>query len=227
MKILLIEPDQKTASSICRALAEEHYSIEIVDNGEEGLALAKTGTFDLIILDVLLPRTDGWTVISELRNGGNNTLALFLSNCSEVQDRIRGLNVGADGYLSKPFETSELVARARALLRRHNVNFATTICIDTLEIDLPSHRVHRAGKRLDLTPKEYKLLHLFAVHRGEILSRKVIAQAVWNSQFDTKNTKVEVQINRLRNKVDAGQTKKLIRTVRGVGYILLNEGEDS
>src|SRR5579884_2147956 len=224
MKILLVEDEPKTAAYLCRGLNEEGFIIEIAADGEEGLHAAKSFGFDLIILDVMLPGRDGWEILTEIRRAGQQTPVLMLTARDAVPDRVKGFELGADDYLVKPFAFSELLARIRSLLRRAPVRQLEILRIADLEIDLLRHRVTRAGQRIDLTAKEFQLLSLLARRSGEILSRTAIAEAVWDMNFDSNTNVVDVHIRRLRAKVDDPFERKLIRTVRGAGYVL--EAED-
>jgi two-component system copper resistance phosphate regulon response regulator CusR len=226
MKILVIEDERKTASYLERGLRENGFSVDVAEDGEEGLFLATTRGYDLIILDVMLPKRDGWSVIQELRRGHNQTLALFLTARDELNDRVKGLEIGADGYLVKPFAFSELMAHVRSLLRRSTRTSPEQLRIGDLEIDTQHHRATRAGRRLELTPKEFQLLVLLARREGEILSRTLIAEQVWEMNFESESNVVDVHIRRLRSKVDVPFEKKLIHTVRGLGYVLRDENEE-
>ena len=223
LKILVIEDDKKTASYLERGLTENGFVVDVCHNGEDGLHQAKTVEYDLIVLDVMLPKQDGWSVISELRRSGKETLTLFLTAKDDVLDRVKGLDLGADAYLVKPFAFSELIAQIRTLFRRSPSRQPSVIQIADLEIDFLQHRANRGGKRMDLTPKEFALLVFLARRTGEILSRTLIADQVCNMHFDSDTNVVDVHIRRLRSKVDDPFPKKLIHTVRGMGYILRNE----
>jgi two-component system copper resistance phosphate regulon response regulator CusR len=220
MHILVIEDEKKTAAYLEKGLIESGFTVDIADNGEEGLKLAREQTYDLIILDVMLPKRDGWSVISELRRSGRQTLSLFLTAKDSVSDRIKGLDLGADAYLVKPFSFSELMAQIRSLMRRGTGRTQDTLRIADLELDFIQHRATRGGKKLDLTQKEFSLLSLLARRSGEVLSRTMLAEQVWEMNFDSATNVIEVQIRRLRAKVDDPFEKKLIQTVRGRGYFL-------
>ncbi|MBI3664663.1 MAG: heavy metal response regulator transcription factor [Acidobacteria bacterium] len=220
MKILIIEDETKAASYLRQGLSEEGFVVDIAENGEDGLHLARTSDYDLIILDVMLPRRDGWSVISELRRTGRQMPVLFLTARDGVQDRVKGLELGADDYLVKPFAFSELLARVRSILRRGPTRQPETLRIADLELDLLRHRAARSGRRLDLTPKEFLLLSLLTRRAGEVLSRTLIAEQVWDMNFDSDTNVVDVHMRRLRSKVDDPFDQKLIHTVRGVGYVL-------
>jgi two-component system copper resistance phosphate regulon response regulator CusR len=220
MKILIVEDEKKTAAYLRKGLAENGFVVDVASQGEEGLYIARTGEYDLIILDVMLPERDGWSVIAELRRAGKQTPVLFLTARDTVQDRVRGLELGADDYLIKPFAFSELLARVRSILRRGPVRQPEMLRIADLELDLLRYKAVRGGKRLDLTPKEFSLLSLLARRAGEVLSRTLIAEQVWDMNFDGDTNVVDVHVRRLRSKVDDPFEQKLIHTVRGVGYVL-------
>lgn len=224
MKLLLIEDENKTAAYISKGLKENGFVVDVADNGEDGLHLALTGEYALIILDIMLPKKDGWSVLSELRKSGKETLTLFLTAKDALPDRVKGLEMGADGYLVKPFAFSELLALVRSLLRRQGHTRASDrIKILDLEIDLIAHRATRNNTRLDLTPKEFNLLHLLVSRAGEVLSRTLIAEQVWNMNFNCDTNVVDVHIRRLRTKIDEPFESKLIHTIRGVGYVIRAE----
>lgn len=220
MHILVVEDEKKTAAYLCQGLSEKGFLVDTAERGEEGLALARTQHYDLFILDVMLPERDGWSILSEIRSGGNQTPVLFLTARDAVQDRVKGLELGADDYLVKPFAFVELLARVRTLLRRNPSRSLETLHCADLVIDLLRHKVIRGGKTLDLTPKEFLLLSLLARRAGEVLSRTVIAEQVWDINFDTGTNTVDVAVRRLRHKVDDPFPKKLIHTAHGVGYVL-------
>jgi two-component system copper resistance phosphate regulon response regulator CusR len=220
MKILVVEDEQKTAAYLRRGLTENGFTVDVAREGEDGLHTALTGAYDLVILDVMLPGRDGWSILTNLRRAGNETPVLFLTARDAVPDRVKGLELGADDYLVKPFAFSELLARLRARLRRKAPLTPEVVLIADLEIDLPRHRATRAGQRLNLTPKELTLLVLLARHAGEVLSRTLIAEQIWDMNFESDSNVVDVHVRRLRAKVDDPFERKLIHTVRGVGYVL-------
>jgi len=220
MKILVVEDEKKTAAYLRKGLAENGFVVDVAERGDDGLHLALTGEYDLLVLDVLLPGRDGWSVLAELRRAGRSMPVLFLTARDAVGDRVKGLELGADDYLVKPFAFSELLARVRSVLRRGPGRDPETLRVADLEIDPVRRRAVRAGRRLDLTPKEFALLELLVRRRGEPLSRTVIAEQVWDMNFDSNTNVVDVHIRRLRSKVDDPFERKLIRTVRGVGYAL-------
>jgi two-component system copper resistance phosphate regulon response regulator CusR len=220
MNILIIEDEIKTARYIKTGLSENGFFIDTSDNGNDGLELVKSNNYDLVILDVMLPGKDGWTILKELRNMGKQMPVIFLTAKDTVFDKVKGLELGADDYLIKPFAFSELLARIRALLRRGKTIQPDKIEIADLTIDLLRQTAHRNGRFLNLTKKEFMLLSLFALHKGEVLSRTLIAEQIWNINFITDTNIIDVAVRRLRQKLDDPYDKKLIRTVRGVGYIL-------
>lgn len=220
MHILVIEDEAKTAAYLQQGLSENGFVVDTAGRGDEGLHLAQTQSYDLFVLDVMLPERDGWSILGEIRRSGKQTPVLFLTARDSVQDRVKGLELGADDYLVKPFAFVELLARVRSLLRRSPARQAETLQVADLEINLLRHKITRAGKSLDLTPKEFLLLSLLARRAGEILSRTVIAEQVWDINFDTGTNTVDVAVRRLRRKVDDPFPRKLIHTAHGIGYVL-------
>lgn len=224
MRMLLIEDDSRVASFIRRGLREEHYTVDLAKDGEEALFLAQTGEYDLIVLDLLLPKRNGLDVLKTLRADRNTVPILILTAKDELQDKVAGLDAGADDYLTKPFRFDELLARVRALLRRRGDLVPTVLRAGDLELDVLHHRVTRAGKPLDLTSREYAVLELFLRHPNEIISRTKLSEHVWEHDFDPLSNVIDVHIARLRRKVDEGFSPKLLHTVRGSGYILRAPG---
>jgi two-component system copper resistance phosphate regulon response regulator CusR len=221
MKILIVEDEAKTGDYLRQGLSEAGFNTDLARNGMDGLHLALTGDHDLIILDVMLPGLNGWQVLETVRRSGKEMPVLFLTAKDQVEDRVKGLELGADDYLVKPFAFSELLARVRTLLRRgRNGTEPTTLTLADLELDLLRRRVTRSGKRIELTAKEFALLELLLRRHGEVLPRSLIASQVWDMNFDSDTNVIEVAVRRLRNKVDEPFEPKLIRTVRGMGYVL-------
>jgi two-component system copper resistance phosphate regulon response regulator CusR len=218
VRILIAEDEKKTAAFLSNGLREAGYDVEIATDGETALQLASAG-FELAIVDVMLPKLDGWQVVEQLRRGGNQMPVLFLTARDSVRDRVKGLELGADDYLVKPFAFPELLARIRSLVRRSTLQ-DEPLRIDDLEIDVRRHRAVRGGVPLNLTPKEFLLLAHLARSAGDIVSRSEIAEQVWDLGFAPETNVVDVVVRRLRAKVDDPFEKKLVHTVRGVGYVL-------
>src|SRR6266404_5457957 len=220
VKVLVIEDERKAASYLQRGLSEHGFVVDVSHDGDEGRDLALQFGYALLIIDILLPKRDGWSVLSSLRRSGNQTPAVFLSALGAVNDIVRGLRLGADDYIVKPFAFSELLARIESILRRTPVRQAEIVRVADLEIEVLRHKATRGGSRLDLTRKEFQLLSLLARHAGDVFSRTIIAEQVWDMNFDSDTNLVEVHIRRLRAKVDDPFEKKLIHTVRGLGYVV-------
>jgi heavy metal response regulator len=223
MKILVVEDEKKVASFIKRGLEEEKYEVVTIHDGEEGLNTASEKSFDLIILDVMLPKMDGVTIMKELRARKVLTPVLMLTAKGEVEDIVAGLDSGSDDYLTKPFAFAELLARVRALLRRSELDRGAEIRFADLRLDPVTHKVWRAEKEIDLTAKEYALLEYLVRNPNQVLTRTMIAEHVWDYTFDSFTNIIDVYVNYLRKKIDRDAEKKLIHTVRGVGYILKEE----
>lgn len=221
MKILLLEDQPKTGNYLRQGLSEAGFLVDLADNGTDGLHLVLTGSYDLAILDVMVPGLDGWQVLRSVRQAGNEMPVLFLTARDSVEDRVKGLELGADDYLVKPFAFSELLARVRTLFRRGSRQREPEMLrAADLELDLIRRRVHRGGQRIELTAKEFGLLELMMRRQGEVLPRSLIASQVWDMNFDSDTNVVEVAIRRLRAKIDDHFEHRLIRTVRGMGYVL-------
>lgn len=220
VRLLVVEDERKTAEYLRKGLSESGFVVDVAGRGDEGLRLAMTGEYDLVVLDVMLPERDGWSILAAMRRTENSTPVLLLTARDAVEDRVRGLDLGADDYMVKPFAFSELLARVRSLLRRGPGRQPETLRIADLEIDLIRNRATRAGRRLDLTPKEFALLSLLMRRQGEVLSRTIIAEQVWDMNFDSETNVVDVAVRRLRRKMDDPFPVKLIQTVRGMGYVL-------
>jgi len=220
MRILIIEDNPKVAGFIKRGLQEEHYAVDLASDGEEGLFLAQNSEVDLIILDLLLPKQNGLEVLRALRKDRINTPVLILTAKDSPKDKVEGLDLGADDYLTKPFGFEELLARVRALIRRKNGLATNTLKLADLEMDLVKHKVTRGQKEIDLTNREYALLQYFLNHVGRIVTRTMLSSHVWEQDFDTSSNVIDVHIARLRRKIDDEFPEKLLRTIRGTGYIL-------
>ena len=222
VKILIVEDELKTGDYLKQGLSEAGFVVDVARNGIDGLHLAQTGDYDLLVLDVMLPGLTGWQLLEILRHGGEDIPILFLTAKDEVEDRVRGLELGADDYLVKPFAFSELLARVRTLLRRGKGSIESTTIMRAadLELDLVRRRASRGGHRIDLTAKEFSLLELLIRRQGEVLPRSMIASQVWDMNFDSDTNVIEVAVRRLRSKIDDQFEPKLIRTIRGMGYVL-------
>lgn len=220
MRILIIEDEKKAAAFLRKGLTESGFIADVAENGDDGLFKALSVDYDLVVLDAMLPYRDGWSVLAEMRRKHQSTPVLFLTARGSVSDRVKGLDLGADDYLVKPYAFNELLARVRALLRRRGERQPDVLQIADLRMDLLGHKAYRADARMELAPKEFALLSLLARRRGEVLSRLIIAEQVWDMNFDCDSNVVDVAMRRLRRKVDDPFPTKLIHTVRGMGYVL-------
>jgi heavy metal response regulator len=220
MRILVIEDEVKIAQFIKRGLKEEGYAVDVAGDGEEGHFLLSSNEYDAIILDLMLPKIDGLALCRELRKGGNSTPIIMLTAKDTVKDKVKGLDSGADDYLPKPFAFEELLARVRVVLRKKDSRVQTQLKVEDLSLDLLTHKVTRADREIDLTVKEYALLEYLMRNAGNIVTRTMISEHVWDINFDTFTNVIDVYINYLRNKVDSGFENKMIHTVRGKGYLL-------
>jgi len=227
MRLLVVEDEIKTGDYLRQGLAEAGFQVSLVRNGLDGHHLAMTESFDLIVLNVMLPDVDGWRIVQSLREAGRQTPVLFLTARDRVDDRVKGLELGADDYLVKPFAFAELLARVRTLLRRGSAPpLSDQLKVADLVLDLPRHRVTRAGRKINLSHKEFCLLELLVRRQGEVLPRSLIASQVWDMNFDSDTNVIDVAIRRLRAKIDDDFEPRLIHTVRGMGYKLDVEAED-
>ena len=223
MRILVIEDEKKVASFIKKGLEEEHYAVDIAHDGETGLYLSENNEYDLIVLDLMIPKIDGLEVLRRTRTNKNNVPILVLTAKDSVEDIVRGLDSGCDDYLTKPFEFVEFLARIRALLRREKTEKEPVLKIRDLTLSLVTHKVTRQGKEIELTSKEYALLEYFMRNPDKILTRTMISEHVWDYDFDSLTNVVDVYVNYLRKKIDKGFEHKLIHTIRGVGYLMRKE----
>ncbi|HVP11264.1 MAG TPA: heavy metal response regulator transcription factor [Phycisphaerae bacterium] len=220
MRVLVIEDEPGVAAFVRRGLREAGFAVDLADNGDDGSHMACAESYDLIILDLMLPRRDGFSILGELRGRGITTPVICLTARDAVDDRVKGLDLGADDYLAKPFSFAELLARIRAILRRGSALASNPITVGDLTLDVVARQVHRAGRRIDLSAREFSLLEFLARHAGQVLSRTMILEKVWDMNQDPLTNVVDVHINRLRKKVDHGFAKPLVHTIRGVGYVL-------
>jgi heavy metal response regulator len=224
VRVLLIEDEPKVSRAVARGLMAEHFAVDVANEGKSGLELAEVYQYDLMIIDLMLPNMDGTAVLRHIRRKDSGVPILILTARDGVSDKVRNFEAGADDYLTKPFAFAELLVRIKALLRRGTANQSSTVRVEDLELDRLSQRVRRAGKRINLTLKEYSLLEYLMSNEGRVLSRAMIIEHVWDQRFEGLNNVVDVFIRRLRNKVDDDHERKLIHTVRGVGYIIRGGG---
>lgn len=223
MRILVIEDEKKVANFIKRGLEEEHYAVDIAYDGETGLYMTEVNEYDLVVLDLMIPRLDGWEVLKRIRDNKNNVPILILTAKDSTDDIVRGLDSGCDDYLTKPFEFKEFLARIRALLRRDKAEKEPILKVADLTLSPITHKVTRGGKEIELTSKEYALLEYFMRNPGKVLTRTMISEHVWDYHFDSMTNVIDVYVNYLRKKIDKDFEPKLIHTIRGVGYILTPE----
>ncbi len=220
MRVLIIEDEKKLAEILKKGLEEHSFTVDLSFDGEEGLYMAENYPFDALILDIMLPVMDGFTILEKLRERDIEVPVLLLTARGEVKDRIRGLNRGADDYIAKPFDFSELLARLKAVIRRHKGKASPLIEVGDLMIDINSHSVRRGGVDMRLSAREYVILEYLALNRGKVVSRSELIEHVYDTDFDLDSNVIDVYINYLRNKIDRGFDKQLIHTMRGVGYII-------
>lgn len=223
MRVLIIEDDKEVASFVANGLDQAGWNVDQADNGKDGLFLATTESYDALVVDRMLPGVDGLTIVRTLRASENSTPALILSALGEVDDRVEGLRAGGDDYLVKPFAFSELTARLDALIRRtssHGERTETELTVGDLHLDLLKREVHRGDRRIDLQPREFQLLEFLMRHRGQVVTRTMLLEGVWEYHFDPQTNIIDVHISRLRSKIDRGFDKPLLHTVRGAGYRL-------
>jgi two-component system OmpR family response regulator len=221
MKILVIEDDREAADYLQRALSEAGHTVHVAGDGDSGFTLADTGDYDVMVVDRMLPRRDGLSVIAGLRSRGNSTPVLILSALGEVDDRVTGLRAGGDDYLTKPYAFTELLARVEVLCRRANIKDAETVYkVGDLELDRLSHTVRRASREIVLQPREFKLLEYLMRHAGQVVTRTMLLENVWDYHFDPQTNVIDVHISRLRSKIEKGFDSPILHTVRGAGYML-------
>jgi heavy metal response regulator len=223
MRILVVEDEKKVARFIQQGLEEERYSVDVAHDGDTGLKMAESENYDLLILDVMMPKKSGFELVKEFRARKGMTPALMLTAKSATEDKVLGLDSGADDYLTKPFAFAELLARVRSLLRRSSQEKSTILSIGDLELDTVTHKAKRAGRTIELTAKEYALLEYFLRNKERVLSRTIIAEHIWDYNFDTGTNIIDVYVNHLRNKIELQDEKRFIHTVRGVGYVMKEE----
>lgn len=220
MKILVIEDEQRVATYLAQGLTEAGFVVDVAPDGDAGLAAARGEEYALVVCDVMLPKRDGFSVVGELRRTGRSAPILLVTARDGIDDRVRGLNLGADDYIVKPFAFAELLARVRALLRRTPARTPDVYRVADLVCDIRTRRVERGGRRIDLTPKEFALLQFFLEYAGEVVSRTLIADRVWEMSFDSDSNVIDVQVRRLRTKLEPPGMTPLVHTVRGVGFVL-------
>ena len=220
MKILVIEDELRSASYLAQGLIEAGFVVDVAHDGDEGLAAARREDYAVVLCDVMLPGRDGFSIVGELRRSGRNAPILLVTARDGIDDRVRGLDIGADDYLVKPFAFAELLARVRALVRRTPARVPESYRINDLVCNVRTRRVQRGELRIDLTPKEFALLQFFLEHAGEVVSRTLIADRVWDMSFDSDSNVIDVQVKRLRTKIETPGTSTLLHTVRGVGFVL-------
>lgn len=223
MRILVVEDEKKLATYIKKGLEENYFAVDVSYDGEEGLFMLNTNEYDLVILDILLPKKDGLEILREIRKNGKCMPILLLTAKDAVEDKALGLDLGADDYLVKPFSFIELTARIRALIRRGKIHYQTRLTVADLSLDVAAHRLHRNGQPVDLTNKEFALLEFFMRNLNTVLTRTQIAEHVWDYNFDSLTNVIDVFVNRVRNKIDKDRTNKLIHTIKGVGYLMREE----
>ncbi len=225
MKILLIEDDREAARFLVKGLSESGHTVDHAGDGEEGYEMARSGSYDVLVVDRMLPKRDGLSIVTELRAQSNSTPVLILSALGEVDDRVKGLRAGGDDYLAKPYAFSELVARVEALGRRRGTTEVETVLkVGDLELDRLAHRVQRAGKTILVQPREFRLLEYLMRHAGQVVTRTMLLENVWDYHFDPQTNVIDVHISRLRSKIDKEFDQPLLHTVRGAGY-MIREGE--
>jgi len=223
MRILVVEDEKKVARFIRQGLEEEHYTVDVAHDGDSGLQMAESESYDLLILDIMLPKRSGLELIREFRARSGIAPALMLTAKAATEDKVAGLDSGADDYLTKPFAFAELLARVRSLLRRSSKERSTLLTLGDLELDTVTHKAKRSARTIELTAKEYALLEYFLRNRDRVLSRTIIAEHIWDYNFDTGTNIIDVYVNHLRNKIESVGEKRLIHTVRGVGYVMKEE----
>ena len=223
MRILVVEDEKKLATYIKKGLEENHFAVDVRYDGEEGLFMLDTNEYDLVVLDILLPKKNGLEILQQVRKNGKDMPILLLTAKDAIEDKAHGLDLGADDYLVKPFSFIELIARIRALIRRGKVHYQTRVTVADLSLDVAAHRLYRSGQPIDLTNKEFALLEFFMRNLNTVLTRTQIAEHVWDYNFDSLTNVIDVFVNRLRNKIDKDRLHKLIHTIKGVGYVMKEE----